>query len=230
MTQSATIDAHLSSVTRPKTLETRLEVIIIPVSDVERAKRFYLGLGWRLDADFTNDKGWRVVQLTPPGSPCSIFLGQGITKAAPGSVRGTFLVVADIQAAHAALTAAGVAVSPVFHFEGGIHVDGTNGRLPGPDPEGRSYYSWVSFSDPDGNSWMVQEIKGRLPGRGVSSFDLATLTDFLKDAEQRHGKYAQMAPAHHWSAWYAGYLVARQQGLTAEEAAKAGARHVESVI
>src|SRR4051812_12288160 len=229
MTQAATIDRHVPSVPSQKTLESRLEVIIIPVSDVERAKRFYLGLGWRLDADFADDKGWRAVQLTPPGSPCSIFLGQGITKATPGSVRGTFLVVADIQTAHAALSAAGVGVSPVFHFEGGIHVDGTNGRLPGPDPEGRSYYSWVSFSDPDGNSWMVQEIKGRLPGRGISSFDLATLTDLLKDAEQRHGKYAQMAPAHHWSAWYAAYLVARQQGLTPEDAAKAGAGHVESV-
>jgi catechol 2,3-dioxygenase-like lactoylglutathione lyase family enzyme len=230
MANAPTIEQFRSPATSAKTIDARLEVVIIPVSDVERSKRFYLGLGWRLDADFANDQGWRVVQLTPPGSSCSIFVGKGITDVAPGSVHGTFLVVDDIQAARSALVGVGVDVSPVFHFEAGIDVAGTKGRLPGPDPQGRSYSSWVSFSDPDGNTWMMQEITGRLPGRGVSSFDVATLIEFLKDAEQRHGKYEPTAAKHHWSAWYSAYLVARQRGLTPEEAAQAAARFVESGV
>jgi catechol 2,3-dioxygenase-like lactoylglutathione lyase family enzyme len=133
------------------TVETKLEVLAIPVSDVDRAKRFYVGLGWRLDADFVAGDHWRVVQVTPPGSPCSIMFGKGITPAAPGSVQGLFLVVSDLAAARADLAGRGVDASEVFHFDGGFHVVGTNGRVPGPDPQGRSYFSYVSFSDPDGN-------------------------------------------------------------------------------
>src|SRR4051812_37334643 len=129
-------------------LETKLEIVVIPVSDVDRAKRFYVGLGWRLDADFSSGDDWRVVQLTPPGSACSILLGKGLTAAAPGSVQGTFLIVDDVVAARAKLVESGVDVSDVFHFEGGLHVDGTKGRSPGPDPEGKSYRSWASFTDP----------------------------------------------------------------------------------
>jgi len=169
-----------------------------------------------------------VVQLTPPGSPCSIFIGKGLTTVAPGSVQGTLLIVDDIQAARAELVAHGADPSEVFHFDGTLRVTGTQGRLPGPDPEQRSYSSWISFSDPDGNGWLLQEVTTRLPGRGLSSFDVATLSDLLREAEKGHGQYEATAPKHHWSDWYAGYIVARQQGKTPEEAAKDGARRVES--
>ena len=174
-------------------VETKLEVVTIPVSDVDRAKRFYEGLGWRLDADFAKGD-WRVVQLTPPGSACSIFIGKGLTTAAPGSVQGTLLIVDDIQAARAELVAHGADPSEVFHFDGTLRVTGTQGRLPGPDPEQRSYSSWISFSDPDGNGWLLQEVTTRLPGRGLSSFDVATLTDLLREAEKGHGQYERNRP------------------------------------
>jgi len=184
-------------------------------------------LGWRLDADFSSGD-WRALQLTPPGSPCSIMLGKGLTTAAPGSVQGTFLVVADIEAARAALVAAGVEVSEVFHFEGALRVVGTEGRTSGPAPGGRSYASWLSFSDPDGNGWLVQEVKTRLPGRGFSNFDAASLTELLQETEKAHGQYERTAPKHHWSGWYAAYIVARQRGKTAEEAMKAGALNIQN--
>ena len=207
-------------------IDTKLEVVVIPVSDVDRAKAFYQGLGWRLDADFVKDD-WRVVQLTPPGSPCSVFIGKTLTTAAPGSVQGTFLVVDDIQAARADFAAHGADPSEVFHFEGPLRVSGTTGRAPGADPERRSYKSWFSFSDPDGNGWMVQEVTARLPGRGLSSFGVSTLTELLREAEKGHGVYEPTAPKHHWSDWYAAYIVARQEGKTPEEAAKAGTAHTE---
>lgn len=208
-------------------VDLKLEVVILPVSDVERAKSFYQGLGWRLDADFSKGDGWRALQLTPPGSPCSVIFGKGVTSAAPGSVKGTFLVVDDIEAARADLAEHGVDVSEVFHFEGGFHVDDTGRRTRGPDPEGRSYSSWASFRDPDGNTWLLQEIKDRLPGRGLSNLDVATLTELLRETETRHGAFEASAPKHHWSDWYAGYIVARQLGKTPEEAAQAGARQVK---
>ena len=144
-----------------------LEVVALPVSDVDRAKRFYQDLGWRLDADLTPiGEDFRVVQLTPPGSQVSIIFGAGITSAAPGSVEGLILSVYDLDATRAELIGRGVEVSEVWHDEGGVfHHAGTRGRVPGPDPEGRSYSSWASFSDPDGNGWLLQEIKTRLPGR-----------------------------------------------------------------
>ena len=221
-------NARAPEVPVPATIDLKLEVVVLPVSDVDRAKQFYQRLGWRLDADFATGDVWRVVQLTPPGSPCSILFGKGITTVAPGSVQGTFLVAEDVKAARARLAGQGVDVSEVFHFDGGLHVTGTNGRVPGPDPEGKSYSSWASFRDPDGNSWMIQEIKTRLPGRGLSSSDVASLTGFLREAEQRHGDYQPTAPTHHWSEWYAAYIVAREQGKTPEEAAREGALHIES--
>jgi catechol 2,3-dioxygenase-like lactoylglutathione lyase family enzyme len=202
------------------TVGLKLEIVILPVSDVDRAKRFYQGLGWKLDADFATGDSWRVIQMTPPGSPCSIIFGKGITAAAPGSVQGNFLVVDDIAAARAELVRYGADVSEVFHFNGGLHVDGTKGREPGPDPEGKSYRTWASFADPDGNTWMLQEIKTRLPGRGLS-MDVPTLTGILREAEDLHGQYGPKAPKHHWSEWYAPYIAAREQGKTPEEAAKA---------
>jgi catechol 2,3-dioxygenase-like lactoylglutathione lyase family enzyme len=144
----------------------RLEIVVLPVSDVDRAKEFYLGLGWRLDADFVVDDDFRVVQLTPPGSPCSIIFGAGVTDAAPGSAGGLYLVVDDIEAARAELVGNGAQVTEIFHDADGVfHHAGTTARVPGPDPERRSYCSFASFSDPDGNGWMLQEVTTRLPGR-----------------------------------------------------------------
>ena len=204
-----------------QTVETKLEVVVIPVSDVDRAKRFYEGLGWRLDADFRGAGDFRVVQVTPPGSPCSIHFGKGVTTAAPGSIQNLYLVVSDIEAARAELVRNGADVSEVFHF------DGFGGpRVSGPDPQGRSYSSLASFRDPDGNGWLLQEIKTRLPGRGLS-LDVATLTELLRETEEHHGEYEPTAPKHHWSVWYAAYIVARERGKTPDEAAKDAGLHTE---
>jgi catechol 2,3-dioxygenase-like lactoylglutathione lyase family enzyme len=144
----------------------KLEVVVIPVSDVDRSKDFYKTLGWRLDAEFDDDKGFRVMQLTPPGSEASIIFGTGVTLAAPGSVQGLYLIVYDIEAARAKLVDRGVEVSEVFHDIGGVfHHAETEGRVPGPDPKRRDYASFASFSDPDGNGWVLQEVKTRAPGR-----------------------------------------------------------------
>jgi catechol 2,3-dioxygenase-like lactoylglutathione lyase family enzyme len=147
-------------------MDMKLEVILIPVSDVDRAKSFYETLGWRLDADFVISEDFRVVQLTPPGSGCSIIMGNGITSAVPGSLEGMQLVVDDIEAARGELVGRGVDVGEVFHDAGGVfHHAGTEGRAPGPAPERSSYGSFASFSDPDGNGWLLQEVTTRLPGR-----------------------------------------------------------------
>jgi catechol 2,3-dioxygenase-like lactoylglutathione lyase family enzyme len=147
-------------------MDMKLEVVVIPVSDVDRAKTFYLSLGWRLDADFPGDEGFRVVQLTPPGSACSIIFGSGVTSATPGSAEGLQLVVTDIEAARAELIERGVDVSEVFHDSGGVfHHAGTEARAAGPAPEHKTYGSFASFSDPDGTGWFIQEVTTRLPGR-----------------------------------------------------------------
>ncbi|TWP47023.1 glyoxalase [Lentzea tibetensis] len=147
-------------------MDMKFEVAVLPVSDVDRAEHFYKTLGWRLDADFVGDDGFRVVQLTPPGSQASIIFGNRVTSAVPGSVQGLHLVVTDVEAARAELVGHGVQVSEVFHDANGIfHRAGTEGRVAGPDPERRSYSSYASFSDPDGNGWVLQEITTRLPGR-----------------------------------------------------------------
>jgi catechol 2,3-dioxygenase-like lactoylglutathione lyase family enzyme len=147
-------------------MDLRLEVVVLPVADVDRAKAFYESLGFRLDADVPGDDGFRVVQLTPPGSPASIIFGSGVTAATPGSTQGLYLIVSDIQAARDDLVARGVEVSEVYHDAGGVfeHV-GTEHRLPGPDPDRGSYATFASFSDPDGNGWVLQEVTQRLPGR-----------------------------------------------------------------
>jgi catechol 2,3-dioxygenase-like lactoylglutathione lyase family enzyme len=147
-------------------VDMKLEVVVVPVSDVDRAKDFYKTLGWRLDADFVAGEDFRVVQLTPPGSPCSVIFGTGVTSAAPGSAQGLHLVVTDIDAARAELADRGVEMSEVFHDAGGVfHHAGTAGRVAGPAPDHQSYGSFASFSDPDGNGWLLQEITTRLPGR-----------------------------------------------------------------
>ena len=225
-----TIHEDATHIGTPATTDLKLEVVAIPVSDVDRAKRFYEGLGWRVDADFASGDDWRLVQMTPPGSPCSIMFGKGFTSGAPGSVQGTFLVVDDLEAARATLIGQGVDVSELFHFDSNLlRVAGTKGRVPGPDPEGRSYFSFASFSDPDGNSWLLQEVKARLPGRGLSS-DVATLTELLRETEGRHGGYEPTAPKHHWSVWYGAYIVARERGRTPDEAAKDAALQTEGAL
>jgi catechol 2,3-dioxygenase-like lactoylglutathione lyase family enzyme len=223
MSITQTSNEHAAPIPRAPTVDLKLEVVVLPVADVDRAKRFYEGLGWRLDADFAGDD-WRAVQLTPPGSSCSIHFGAGVTTAVPGSVQGLFLVVNDIEAARAELIANGVAVSEPFHY-GGIR----GPRLAGSDPERRSYASYASFSDPDGNGWLLQEIKARFPGRGLS-LDVTTLTEVLREAEEHHGEYERTAPKHHWSAWYAAYTVARERGKTPDEASTDAAHHVEGAL
>ncbi len=202
-------------------IDMKLEVVVIPVSDVDRAKRFYGSLGWREDADFAAGNAYRVVQFTPPGSPSSIHFGKGLTPSAPGSARNLYLIVSDIVAARAELVSRGVDASEVFHRAG----PGTP-SLSGPDPQRSSYNSFATFSDPDGNSWLLQEIGTRLPGRGLSNSDVATLSDLLREAEEHHGIYEATAPKHHWSTWYAAYIVARERGRTAEDAAKDAALHL----
>jgi len=221
---------HAAPIPSAATVDLKLEVVVIPVSDVDRAKRFYGSLGWRLDADFAFDNGFRVVQFTPPGSGCSVQFGANITSAAPGSAQGLYLIVSDIEAARDELVALGAGISEVFHAGtpgAQFQRDGTSGRLSGPAPDRASYRTFASFSDPDRNSWLLQEIKTRLPGRGLSNSDVATLTDLLRETEERHGKYEPTAPKHHWSGWYAAYIVARERGKAPEEAAKDAALHME---
>jgi catechol 2,3-dioxygenase-like lactoylglutathione lyase family enzyme len=213
----------------------KLEVIIIPVSDVDRAKAFYEKLGWRLDADFAKGD-FRVVQLTPPNSEASIIFGKGVTLARRGSADSLVLAVEDIDAAHKDLIARGVNVSDVFHFTGGpFNNTGENPRVTGRDPQGRSYYSFASFEDPDGNGWLLQEIKERLPGREWKlsqgrNMDLASLAELLRETEEHHGDYEKTHAKHNWWDWYAPYLSARQTGSSPEEAAAAADRYMEEVI
>ena len=213
-------------------VDMKLEVVVIPVSDVDRAKEFYGRLGWRLDADFATDDDFRVIQFTPPGSACSVIFGKNVTAAAPGSAQGLYLIVSDIEAARDDLVGRGVETSEVFHDAGDEHA-GTDEpylfgrlRISGPDSEHRSYHSFATFSDPDGNGWLFQEVTTRLPGRGLS-LDVATLTELLRETERRHGEYEPTAPKHHWSGWYAAYIAARENGRTSDEAAKDAALNIE---
>ena len=216
-------------------VDMKVEVVIIPVSDVDRAKEFYTKLGWRLDADFATGNDWRGVQFTPPGSGCSIIFGKNVTTAAPGSAQGLYLAVSDIDAARKELLRRGIEVSEVFHGSN-VHTGSDEpyifGRLrsSGPDPAHTSYYSFASFRDPDGNGWLLQEITKRLQGRGVGSFDVATMTELLRETEEHHGQYEPTAPKHHWSGWYAAYMVARQDGKTPEEAVKEATLHIEGAL
>jgi catechol 2,3-dioxygenase-like lactoylglutathione lyase family enzyme len=195
-------------------VDTKLEVVVLPVSDVDRAKDFYTALGWREDADIATSDDFRVIQLTPPGSPCSIIFGTGLTSAAPGSAEGLHLVVDDIDAARAELESRGAQVSEVFHDSGGIfHHAGDGERVSGPAPERASYGSFASFSDPDGNGWVLQEITTRLPGRvaaAPTSYEtVAALADALRRAAAAHGKHeAEIGEADpDWPDWYAQYMV-----------------------
>ena len=225
MSSPQTVNEHVTQISGAATVDLKLEVVVIPVSDVDRAKRFYEALGWRLDGEFTNGPDWRAVQMTPPGSPCSIHFGKGITTAAPGSVKNLYLVVSDLEAARKELVARGADVSEPFHFNS---IGGP--PEPGPHPEGATYMTYASFSDPDGNSWLLQEISTRFPGRGFSNLDVPALTELLRETENRHGEYEPTAPKHHWSGWYGAYMVARQRGRTPDEAVKDATVHIEGAI
>jgi catechol 2,3-dioxygenase-like lactoylglutathione lyase family enzyme len=204
-------------------IDMKFEIVVIPVSDIDRAKEFYRRLGWRLDADYDNGSDFRVIQFTPPGSGCSVIFGKNVTAAAPGSAQGLYLIVSDIEAARAELLAHGVAASEVFHDAGGVYA-GTDqpylfGRLrvSGRDPEHRSYRSFVSFSDPDGNGWLLQEITTRLPGRVAGDTRYTSSSDLsqaLRRAAAAHGQHeARTGQADpNWPDWYAEYMVREQSG------------------
>jgi catechol 2,3-dioxygenase-like lactoylglutathione lyase family enzyme len=201
-------------------VDMKLEVVVIPVSDVDRAKEFYGRLGWRLDADFAFDNGFRVVQFTPPGSGCSVQFGANITSAAPGSAHGLYLIVSGIEAARDELVARGVEVSEVFHAGSPgaqFQPDGTSGRVGGPAPDHATYRSFATFSDPDGNGWLLQEITARLPGRVAGDTTYASVDDLsqaLRRAEAAHGQHEKRTGQRdaNWPDWYAAYMVAEQAG------------------
>jgi len=213
MSSTQTSNEQATRIPTAGMVDMKLEVVVIPVSDVDRAKRFYGDLGWRLDADFAVGSAFRVVQFTPPGSPCSIHFGTGVTSAVPGSARGLYLVVSDIEAARAELVSRGADVSEVFHRGG-------PGKPPlsGPDPARRSYFSYATFSDPDGNGWLLQEVRVRLPGRvdaGDTTFTSSSeLASALRRAAAAHGEHEKRTGQHdvNWPDWYAEYIVAEQAG------------------
>ncbi len=202
-------------------VDLKLEVVVIPVADADRSKEFYAGLGWRLDADFSYDNGFRVVQFTPPGSLCSIQFGTRITAASPGSAHGLYLVVSDIDAGRAELIDRGAKVSDVFHAGSPgaqLQSDDGSGRVNGPDLDHKSYSSFATFEDPDGNGWLLQEVTGRLPGRvepDVTSFSSAgDLASALRRAEAAHGQHEKRIGKADpdWPDWYATFMVAEQTG------------------
>jgi catechol 2,3-dioxygenase-like lactoylglutathione lyase family enzyme len=217
-------DENRSNDARDASVDMKIEIVVIPVSDVDRAKEFYGGLGWRLDADFAAGDDFRVIQFTPPGSGCSVIFGKNVTAAAPGSAQGLYLIVSDIEAARTELLGRGVEISEVFHDANGVYL-GTDEpylfgrrRVSGRDPEHRSYRSFASFSDPDGNGWLLQEITTRLPGRldpAATSFGSARdLASALRRAEAAHGEHEKRTGKRdeNWPDWYAEYMAAEQAG------------------
>lgn len=203
----------MTTQTHTNDLDLKLEVVVIPVSDVDRAKQFYAGLGWRLDGDFVVGDAFRGVQFTPPGSPASVHFGKGITSAAPGTAQGLFLVVSDIVAARAELIRRGATVSEIFHRAGPGQP-----AVPGPHPTRQTYSSFATFGDPDGNTWLLQEVTARLPGR-VDGNDTtfpspADLAQTLRRAAAAHGEHEKRTGGHddNWPDWYADYIVAEQAG------------------
>lgn len=223
----ATLDYEIPNSAKNQNIvstDMKLEVVVIPVSNVDRAKEFYSSLGWRLDADFVAGDEWRGVQFTPPGSGCSIIFGKNLTAALPGSAQGLYLVVSDIEAARKDLLRRGVAISEVFHggenSYAGPHEPYLFGRLRvnGPDPGHGSYRSFASFHDPDGNGWLLQEVTTRLPGRidsTTTSFaSVSDLANALRRAEAAHGEHEKRTGQRdaNWPDWYSAYMVAEQSG------------------
>ena len=220
----STNEVRSNDATSVARVDTKLEMVVIPVSDVDRAKEFYGRLGWRLDADYDNGDDFRVIQFTPPGSGCSVIFGKNVTAAAPGSAQGLYLIVSDIAAARDELLGRGVKISEVFHDAGGVYAGPDEpylfGRLrvSGPDPEHRSYRSFASFSDPDGNGWLFQEITTRLPGRVAGDDDLRVGERSGERASARRGRpraSTRRGPGQadpNWPDWYAEYMVREQAG------------------
>ena len=217
-------------------MDMKLEILFVPVSDVDRAKRFYEKLGFRLDIDYVANEDFRVIQFTPPNSEASIIFGKGVTSAQPGSIDPPVLAVDDIDATRDELIARGVVVSEVFHYGGGPFNNALEKpRVSGPDPQGRSYFSFASFEDPDGNGWLLQEIKTRLPGREwkltrPQAMDVATLAGLLSETAEHHGNFEKTHAEHQWWDWYAPYLSARQNGSNPEEASVAADQYMEKVL
>jgi len=217
-------------------MNMKLEVIIIPVSDVDRAKAFYEKLGFRFDGDFVADEKLRVVQFTPPRSEASIIFGKGITSAKPGSTNALVLAVDDIDAARADLIARGTQVSEVFHYANlPFNNSVPNPRVAGHDPEGRSYFSFASFEDPDGNRWLLQEVTTRFPNREWEqkqerATDVATLAELLRETSEHHDHFEKTHAEHHWWDWYAPYLSARQKASSPADAAAAADRYMDEVF
>ena len=204
----------------------KLEVTILPVSDAERSKQFFASLGWREDADFVLSEDLRVLQFTPPGSDGSIIFGTGVTDAVPGSVGSLLLAVDDVEVARAELIDRGVDVSDPFH---GVPFSADRSRrLPGLHPERQSYGSYASFTDPDGNEFLLQEVTSRLPGR-VDQAPVAKLAELLLDTALHHDAFEKATPAHNWWDWYAPYLAAREQGKNSEEATEAADSYMKDV-
>src|SRR5215217_7385071 len=216
-------------------IDMKLEVVVLGVSDVDRARAFYENLGWRLDIDIAKDD-FRGVQVTPHNSEASIIFGKGATSPEPGSARNLVLAVHDVDAARNDLIMRGVDVSEVFHFAGGPFNDTVeNPRVAGRDPEGRSYFSFASFEDPDGNGWLLQEITTRLPGREwkltqSGSMDVGTLAELLRETGEHHDHFEKTHAKHQWSDWYASYLSARQNGSDPDKSAAAASRYMEEVL
>lgn len=217
-------------------MNMKLEVVIIPVSDVDRAKTFYRNLGWRMDGDFDAGEKLRVVQVTPPRSEASIIFGKGITSARPGLAEGLVLAVDNIDAARAELVERGAKVTEVFHYAGlpfNNSVD--SARISGRDPEGRTYFTFVSFDDPDGNRWLVQEITTRLPEReweqaSKLTLDVPAIAELLRETSEHHDAYEKTHAEHHWWDWYAPYFSARQNGSSSDEAVAAADRYMEGTF
>jgi catechol 2,3-dioxygenase-like lactoylglutathione lyase family enzyme len=227
----ASADASSGSTNQPSGIGTdmNLEVVSLPVADVDRAKNFYLSLGWRLDADIAAGDYFRLVQFTPPHSGCSIHFGKGVSASKPGSVDRLILAVEDIDAARNDLISRGVDVSEAYHYERRPgHTGELDSRVPGPDPQrGRSYWVYASFSDPDGNGWLLQEITTRLPGREWEpATSVASLAHLLQETAEHHGHFEAVAPPHDWWDWYAAYMTAREAGSSPDEAAESAGRYM----
>lgn len=215
-------------------MNLKLEVIVIPISDVDRAKAFYEKLGFRLDIDYAADDKFRVLQFTPPGSDASIIFGKGVTSRKPGSADGLTLVVENVDTSREELIGRGITVGEVFHYAGGPFNNSTkNPRVAGRDPENRSYFSFASFEDPDGNGWLLQEITTRLPGRErqdtAKSADIGKLAELLHETEQHHGQYESTHAKHNWWDWYAPFLNARENGNNPEQATAAADHYMDEI-
>jgi catechol 2,3-dioxygenase-like lactoylglutathione lyase family enzyme len=226
MSANAVSSSEAASNASVAKIDMKFEIVVIPVSDIDRAKEFYSKLGWRLDADYDNGSDFRVIQFTPPGSGCSVIFGRNVTGAAPGDAQGLYLIVSDIAAAREELLGHGVKVSEIFHGESGVYSGPDDPylfgrtRVSGPDPGHGSYRSFASFSDPDGNGWLFQEITARLPGRiDSATTNFASTSDLasaLRRAAAAHGEHEKRTGGQfdeNWPDWYAEYMVREQAGL-----------------